>query len=279
MRRSEQPPSASRLPDRPDRDRSHLRSASTWRSRSRSRSRATATSSRRSSPTRRTSAPRARSGSPASRSARSVGRSSTVTDANGNGRGRRDRHDGPRRTAPCRSTRTPRCSCGRASSSRATCSSTCTRAARAPELASGSLVPENQTSNSVQLDQVLTDAPGAGTAGPADLPQRVRRRPRPSTAAPRASRSSFRTSPAAFKYTSQVNQALLGTQPGDLAGFVSNLDVVARGSNSNERAAPGPDHQPRTPSAATSPPHRLARARRSSSCRARSPPAAGALQA
>ncbi len=31
----------------------------------------------------------------------------------------------------------------------------------------------------------------------------------------------------------QVNQALLGTQPGDLAGFVSNLDVVARELNAN----------------------------------------------
>jgi hypothetical protein len=30
-----------------------------------------------------------------------------------------------------------------------------------------------------------------------------------------------------------VNQALLGTQPGDLAGFVSNLDVVARELNAN----------------------------------------------
>ena len=39
-------------------------------------------------------------------------------------------------------------------------------------------------------------------------------------------RESFRTSPAAYQYTSQVNQALLGTQPGDLAGFISNLDIV-----------------------------------------------------
>ncbi len=44
---------------------------------------------------------------------------------------------------------------------------------------------------------------------------------------------SFRTSPAAYRYTSEVNQALLGTQPGDLAGFVSNLDVVARELNQN----------------------------------------------
>ena len=39
-------------------------------------------------------------------------------------------------------------------------------------------------------------------------------------------RESFRTSPAAYRYTSQVNEALLGTEPGDLAGVVVNLDRV-----------------------------------------------------
>ena len=37
---------------------------------------------------------------------------------------------------------------------------------------------------------------------------------------------SFRTSPEAFRYTAEVNEALLGTQPGDLAGFISNFDTV-----------------------------------------------------
>ena len=32
--------------------------------------------------------------------------------------------------------------------------------------------------------------------------------------------------PEAFRYTAEVNQALLGTQPGDLAGFISNFDTV-----------------------------------------------------
>jgi phospholipid/cholesterol/gamma-HCH transport system substrate-binding protein len=102
----------------------------------------------------------------------------------------------------------------------------------APDLDSGSVVPENQTSTSVQLDQVLStlEAPvredlqiflkefGGALAkyGGAEGFQ-----------------ESFRTSPAAFRYTSEVNQALLGTQPGDLAGFVSNLDVVARELNAN----------------------------------------------
>ena len=82
----------------------------------------------------------------------------------------------------------------------------------APELHSGSVVPEAQTSNSVQFDQVLTDlqAPvrkdlqiflkefgdGLDKYGGAQGFQ-----------------ESFRTSPAAYEYTSQVNQALLGTNP------------------------------------------------------------------
>jgi phospholipid/cholesterol/gamma-HCH transport system substrate-binding protein len=102
----------------------------------------------------------------------------------------------------------------------------------APELDSGSLVPQNQTSSSVQFDEVLTtlQAPvrqdlqiflkefGGALAkyGGAEGFQ-----------------ESFRTSPAAYRYTSQVNEALLGTQPGDLAGFISNLDVVARELNAN----------------------------------------------
>jgi virulence factor Mce-like protein len=102
----------------------------------------------------------------------------------------------------------------------------------APELHSGSVVPENQTSESVQFDQVLTslDAPVRQDlqiflkefGGALDK-----------YGGAQGFQESFRSSPAAYEYTSQVNQALLGTQPGDLAGFVSNLDVVARELNHN----------------------------------------------
>ena len=108
----------------------------------------------------------------------------------------------------------------------------------APEVSSGSVIPESQTSESVQFDQVLTElqAPvrqdlqiflkefgdGLSKYGGAQ-----------------GLNTAFRTSPAAFQYTSQVNEALLGTQPGDLAGFVSNLDVVARELNSNSTALQG----------------------------------------
>lgn len=108
----------------------------------------------------------------------------------------------------------------------------------APELHSGSVVPQSQTSQSVQFDQVLTslDAPvrqdlqiflkefgdGLMKYGGAQ-----------------GFNTSFRTSPAAYQYTSQVNEALLGTQPGDLAGFVSNLGTVAGELNSNTAGLQG----------------------------------------
>jgi phospholipid/cholesterol/gamma-HCH transport system substrate-binding protein len=102
----------------------------------------------------------------------------------------------------------------------------------APELKSGSVVPESQTSESVQFDQVLSslDAPVRE-----DLQIFLKEfgGALVKYGGAQGFQTSFRTSPAAYEYTSQVNQALLGTQPGDLAGFVSNLDVVARELNQN----------------------------------------------
>jgi phospholipid/cholesterol/gamma-HCH transport system substrate-binding protein len=102
----------------------------------------------------------------------------------------------------------------------------------APDLSSGSTVTEDHTSYSVQFDQVLTtlQAPvrenlqvflkefgdGLDKYGGAEGFQ-----------------ESFRTSPAAYRYTSEVNDALLGTQPGDLAGFVRNFGTVAAELNQN----------------------------------------------
>jgi hypothetical protein len=108
----------------------------------------------------------------------------------------------------------------------------------APELDSGSLVPENQTSESVQFDQVL------GTLqAPVRQDLQIFLKEFGGALAKyggaQGFQESFRTSPAAYRYTSEVNQALLGTQPGDLAGFVSNFAVVARELNSNSTALQG----------------------------------------
>ena len=108
----------------------------------------------------------------------------------------------------------------------------------APELDSGSLVPENQTSVSVQFDQVLTTL-----QAPVRQDLQIFLKEFGGALAKyggaKGFQESFRTSPAAYRYSSEVNQALLGTQPGDLAGFISNFDVVARELNSNSTALQG----------------------------------------
>jgi len=108
----------------------------------------------------------------------------------------------------------------------------------APELRSGSVLPETQTSQSVQLDQVLTSLQGPVRQ---DLQIFLKEfgDGLMKYGGAEGFRESFRTSPAAYQYTAQVNEALLGTEPGDLAGFVSNLDVVARELNQNSSSLQG----------------------------------------
>jgi phospholipid/cholesterol/gamma-HCH transport system substrate-binding protein len=102
----------------------------------------------------------------------------------------------------------------------------------APELHSGSVVPETQTSSSVQFDQVLTTLQ-APVREDLQIFLKEFGGALDKYGGAKGLEESFRTSPAAYEYTSQVNQALLGRQPGDLAGFTSNLDVVARELNAN----------------------------------------------
>jgi hypothetical protein len=105
----------------------------------------------------------------------------------------------------------------------------------AEELRSGSVIPLEQTQASVQFDQVLTSLQKPvrddlqlfleefGSAldrhGGAEGLRQV-----------------FRSSPPAYRYTAEVNEALLGTQPGDLAGVVRNFGDLA-GALSRDRAA------------------------------------------
>jgi phospholipid/cholesterol/gamma-HCH transport system substrate-binding protein len=114
---------------------------------------------------------------------------------------------------------------------------------QAPELESGSVIPLEQTAISVQFDQVLTSlqAPvreslqvflrefGTGLCG--ENP--------PETGCEAGSggegfQESFRTSPAAYGSTAQVNEALLGTQPGDLTGVVRGLGETFEALDRNE---------------------------------------------
>jgi ABC-type transporter Mla subunit MlaD len=102
-----------------------------------------------------------------------------------------------------------------------------------PEAPDGYTFPLEQSSVSVQLDQVLTtfqadvrenlqtflDEFGSALVdhGGAEGFQEL-----------------YRSSAGSFKATSQVNEALLGTEPHDLSGFVRNFDRVAVGLSRNE---------------------------------------------
>lgn len=105
----------------------------------------------------------------------------------------------------------------------------------APEAGDGHVFPVSQTAVAVSIDQVLTALQSDvrtdlqillhefGTAldehGGAE-----------------GLREMFRTSPGAYRYTSQVNEALLGQAPRDLSDLVVNLDstVEALGRNEGE---------------------------------------------
>lgn len=104
----------------------------------------------------------------------------------------------------------------------------------ADEVDEGHTFPVNQTSNTPQLDQVLGALQGDvrsdlqvfldqfGNAlikeGGAD-----------------GFRELYKSSPPAYKFTSQVNEAFLGTEPGDLQGLIKGLDRVVRGLGRNEQ--------------------------------------------
>lgn len=111
------------------------------------------------------------------------------------------------------------------------------------ELESGSVIPLEQTSISVQFDQVLTtlQAPVRedlqiflkefGTALCGANPPDNGCEP---GSGGEGFQESFRTSPAAYGSTAQVNEALLGTQPGDLTGFIRNLGLTIEALDRNE---------------------------------------------
>ena len=130
--------------------------------------------------------------------------------------------------------RTRSSSCARVSSSRATTSSTSSREARTPtEIKDGHTFPVNQTAYSVQLDQILTTLQGDVRT---DLQIFLNQFGNALTkyGGAKGFQELYRTSPAANRYTSQVNEAFLGTEPGDLGGMIKGLDRVVRGLGRNE---------------------------------------------
>ncbi len=103
----------------------------------------------------------------------------------------------------------------------------------APVTDDGYTYPVNQTSYSVQLDQILTTLQGDVRS---DLQLFLDQLGNAliKYGGAEGFRELYRTSAPAGKYTSQVNQALLGTEPGDLSGLIRGLDRVVRGLGRNE---------------------------------------------
>jgi phospholipid/cholesterol/gamma-HCH transport system substrate-binding protein len=105
----------------------------------------------------------------------------------------------------------------------------------APEAEDGFTFPVNQTSHSVALDEVLTTLQGDVRRDLQVLLDQFGNAMIKYGGA-EGLRELYRTSPPAFKYTSQVNEALLGQQPGDLQGVIRGLDSVVRSLGRNELA-------------------------------------------
>jgi phospholipid/cholesterol/gamma-HCH transport system substrate-binding protein len=104
----------------------------------------------------------------------------------------------------------------------------------APEIGDGHTFPVNQTAYSVQLDQVLTSLQGDVRA---DLQTFLNQFGNALTKyhGSQGFQELYRSSPDAFRYTSEVNEAFLGEQPGDLQGVIHGLDRVVNGLGRNER--------------------------------------------
>jgi phospholipid/cholesterol/gamma-HCH transport system substrate-binding protein len=104
----------------------------------------------------------------------------------------------------------------------------------ADEVEDGHTFPVNQTSYSVQLDQVLTTLQGDVRA---DLQMLLDQLGNAFVkyGGAQGFNQAFKSSAPSFKYTSMVNQAVLGRQPGDLQGVINGLDRVIRGLGRNEQ--------------------------------------------
>ena len=112
----------------------------------------------------------------------------------------------------------------------------------APVTEDGHTFPINQTSYSVQLDQVLTTLQGDVRADLQIFLDQLGNALIKHGGA-EGFRELYRTSAPAGKFTSQVNQAVLGTEPGDLSGLIRSLDRVVRGARPQRGDAAEPGHQ------------------------------------
>ncbi len=103
----------------------------------------------------------------------------------------------------------------------------------APELARGGEIPIQQTSNSVQLDQILTTLQ-ANVRGNLQLALKEIGNAFEKHGGAKGLRDFNRSGGGAYKNTAWVNEALLGTRAHDLSGLVRNFDTVAASLDRNQ---------------------------------------------
>jgi phospholipid/cholesterol/gamma-HCH transport system substrate-binding protein len=104
----------------------------------------------------------------------------------------------------------------------------------APEVKSGGEIPIQQTSNSVQLDQVLTNVLQSNVRGNLQVALRSIGNAFEKYGGAEGLRQIQAKGGPAYFNTAYVNQALLGTRAHDLSGLVRNFDIVARALDKNE---------------------------------------------
>lgn len=100
----------------------------------------------------------------------------------------------------------------------------------------GAPFPPTQTSNSVQLDQILTNSFQADTRRDLQVFLDEFGTALIEGGGGESFRQLAKTSAGSFKYTAQVNDAVLGENPHDLSGLIKNLDVVVDALGRNEQS-------------------------------------------
>jgi phospholipid/cholesterol/gamma-HCH transport system substrate-binding protein len=104
----------------------------------------------------------------------------------------------------------------------------------APEVQSGGRIPVQQTSNSVQLDQILTNTLQSDVRGNLQLALKAVGNAFERHGGAEGLRDLYASGGPAYKNTAWVNEALLGTRAHDLSGLVRNFDIVAAALDRNE---------------------------------------------
>ncbi len=103
----------------------------------------------------------------------------------------------------------------------------------APELRGGGEIPVQQTSNAVQLDQILTNALQSNVRGNLQILLREVGNGFEKYGGAQGLRQIYSQGGPAYKNTALVNDALLGTRAHDLSGLVRNFDIVAAALDRN----------------------------------------------